>query len=66
VTTARYRLRAEDDPNPEVQLDLRTLGLLRRDGYYLGLPSALAGKRKPKRPTPPGWENFRRSIEEIT
>ena len=66
VTTARYRLRAEADPNPELELDLRTLGRLRRHGYYLGVPSALTGKRKLKRPTPAGWEDFRRSIDEIT
>ena len=68
VTTARYRLRAEADPNPELGLDLRTLGMLRRYGYYLGLPTALTGerKRKPKRPIPPGWEDFVRSIDEIT
>ncbi len=66
MTTARYTLRAEADPNPEPDLDLRTIGTLRRYGYYLGLPSALTGKRKPKRPTPAGWEKFRRSIDEIT
>ena len=66
VTTARYRLRAEADPSPELELDLRTLGLLRRDGYYLGLPKALTGKPKPKRPIPAGWEDFLRSIDDIT
>ena len=65
VTTARYRLRAEADPNPEPELDLRTLGALRRYGYYLGVPTALTGKRKPERPIPAGWEDFRRSIDEI-
>jgi hypothetical protein len=65
VTTARYRLRAEADPNPELQLDLRTLGALRRYGYYLGVPTALTAKRS-KRPTPAGWEDFLRSIDEIT
>ena len=56
---------AETDPNPEIGLDPRIRELLRRGGgYYLGYLPGMAPKRK--RPTPPGWEDFRRSIDEIT